>query len=800
MANPSNAAVLNLMASRKAGPKLAVTRLGERVARGWERGRGRRAAPGPNTFRAGAPVAGTTRTFGGHLTTEDSETPTDSMGLDANASEFVPGRPENAHRLQSRPAQRPKKAEGPLAPKSDAPDLPARIHEDISNLQYECVICTSEVIKESQSATQDPAPCDLMGPSQPCFCGKQCYCGKTVKEIPCEERGDEEESYNYGQVATEGLDEAAVPKDSYFSGCIRCQEPCGRTYDCGKHSCDKPCHPQDSAETHCPRSPDVVTHCFCGKTTLQSLLDTPRQSCEDTIPHCAEECGRLLDCGHRCKTARRKNKLAAPEEDIEDEHLCTRTCGRKLKCGTHSCQQICHKGPCPSCLEAIFEEISCACGRTVLLPPQPCGTKPPECRYDCTKSPPCGHPRIQHKCHQDDTPCPKCPFLVEKPCICGKQTLKNQPCWFEEARCGLPCGRKLKCGAHTCRKPCHRDGHCEDEDIAGSHCAQSCGKTRKSCDHACQDTCHSPFACKEDKPCAAKVAVTLPCDDECARLKRNAALAEALKIAPEHGDNHIPYSDETLDMFKENQSWALIQEKELREFSADETKKVHRFKPIESQDMPPHRSSLIQATKIRIVQASEASRVAAAAAVALMGEPFNAFLLTSPRFGLTVEDVEGALQKELASQPGLKFTVTFLPSDEVVVQAASRNFAGAMSATALENMLSSMKAALARTVSSQDLARSVALCHADASSNITRRERGANSSAGGWNTVVSRSTQKSTATSASASSASTTRDPTSSATTEAKPGRLTLGLKKKKKLPEPEPVDDWLEAAEQLEE
>lgn len=558
---------------------------------------------------------------------------------------------------QSRPAPRPKKAEGPLAPKSDAPDLPTRIHEDISNLQYECVICTSEVIKESQvwscticwtvvhlpcakkwhvnetkkdeenhslwrcpgcnSPLNDAPgsyhcwcgkeynprpimglpphscgqtcskarptcphpcslechagpcpPCDLMGPSQPCFCGKQsitrrcretdyvngwscnepcgdflpcgehmcprtchaglcgacevpilarCYCGKTVKEIPCEERGDEEESYNYGQVVTEGLDEAAVPKDSYFSGCIRCQEPCGRTYDCGKHSCDKPCHPQGSAETHCPRSPDVVTHCFCGKTTLQSLLDTPRQSCEDTIPHCAEECGRLLDCGHRCKStchvgdcgpcfkvvdvpcrcgrtstelacvkasseptpmcsrpcqaqlscgrhqcqerccsgerkardrqaARRKNKLAAPEEDIEDEHLCTRTCGRKLKCGTHSCQQICHKGPCPSCLEAIFEEISCACGRTVLLPPQPCGTKPPECRYDCTKSPLCGHPRIQHKCHQEDTPCPKCPFLVEKPCICGKQTLKNQPCWFEEARCGLPCGRKLKCG------------------------------------------------------------------------------------------------------------------------------------------------------------------------------------------------------------------------------------------------------------------------------------------------------------------------------------------------------------------
>jgi transcriptional repressor NF-X1 len=121
-------------------------------------------------------------------------------------------------------------------------------------------------------------------------------------------------------------------------------------------------------------------------------------------------------------------------------------CGRTLKCGKHTCQALCHRGPCPSCLEAVFDEISCSCGRTVLQPPQPCGTRPPECRFECTKPQTCGHPIVQHQCHAEDVPCPKCPFLVEKSCICGKKSLQNQPCWFEEVRCGLPCGKELKCG------------------------------------------------------------------------------------------------------------------------------------------------------------------------------------------------------------------------------------------------------------------------------------------------------------------------------------------------------------------
>jgi transcriptional repressor NF-X1 len=553
------------------------------------------------------------------------------------------------------PARSQAKLPGRRAPKSTAPDLPTRIHEDINNEQYECVICTSEVLRNSRvwscsicwtvvhlpcvtkwyanhqkkgeqqqqqhsqqsqawrcpgcnlPMTEEPSsyycwcgkdinptsitglpphscgqtcskprstcphpcslechagpcpPCELMGPTQSCFCGKntttkrcaethydsgwscnnicgdllpcgehscskpchaglcgscdipmlsRCYCGRVEQTIPCDRRDNILRSFKTRNVGCGNEDE-------WFDGCFACDTPCGRQFDCGYHRCEKPCPPQDDQPAHCPLSPDVVDNCPCGKTPLDELLDQPRQSCKDEIPHCDKTCGKRLPCGHHCddtchigpcrpcmqmtdiscrcgrttsrtvchqgslsqpvclracqatlncgrhacgerccpgekkalerQAAKRKNKLQSAE-DVEAEHICIRVCERLLKCETHYCQQICHKGPCPSCLEAIFDEISCACGRTVLQPPQPCGTRAPECRFECTRQPSCGHPKVQHNCHPDDVACPKCPFLVEKSCICGKQRLKNQPCWFEEARCGLPCGKKLKCG------------------------------------------------------------------------------------------------------------------------------------------------------------------------------------------------------------------------------------------------------------------------------------------------------------------------------------------------------------------
>ncbi|KAJ9161975.1 Nf-x1 finger transcription [Coniochaeta hoffmannii] len=534
---------------------------------------------------------------------------------------------------------------------------------------------------------------------------------------------------------------------------------------------------------------------------------------------------------------RRKQKRAAnANENIEAEHICLSACGRTLKCGKHTCQQLCHR---------------------VLQPPQPCGTRPPECRFDCTRPRPCGHPTVSHQCHPDDVACPKCPFLVEKPCICGKKTLKNQPCWFDAATCGLPCGKKLKCGAHECRKLCHRPGDCEDVGVSGTHCNQICGKVRKSCDHTCAETCHAPYPCREDKPCQSKTFITCPCqhrkqeikcqatwtnpspsrdtlkcDDECLRLQRNRRLADALNVDPDHTDDFIPYSDTTLKLYRDNTAWAQQQEREFRVFAADPDEKRIRFKPMpanqrafihalaedfgldsESQDPEPHRHVAVFKTP-RFVSAPRKTLSQCVRAVAKPvptpptasrssspgRDAFNALLLSAPRFGITIDELEHALAADLASArksaPTVNFTTTFLNEHEVVIQAHTKTTAAAIATAsttpqAVESVLKTLKPAVSKTVSSSGLAGGVTLCRVDPTSHaITKREGG---DAAGWNAVAS-------------------RGPWRRAAVAEKPGReekkgfgfvalrrLGEKTKKEEKKVEVEAVeDDWLVAAEKM--
>ncbi|KAI0191819.1 NF-X1 type zinc finger protein, partial [Xylaria flabelliformis] len=942
--------------------------------------------------------------------------------------------------------------------KSSAPDLPTRIHEDISNGQYECVICTNEVLRNSRvwscsicwTAThmscvkkwftnrikppeheQQPQPqvwrcpgcnstmndepgvyhcwcgkdinpkpvaglpphscgqtcskprgtcphpcplqchagpcppCLLMGPSQPCFCGKnvstkrcgetdytkgwschkpcgdllacgehecqkechsglcgscevpvasRCYCGKETQDIPCDALGEKLESYDYGRIRTEDgtFERGSEELETWFVGSFKCGHSCGRPFDCGNHSCERECHPQDEAQAHCPFSPDVITHCHCGKTSIDDIT-TPRKSCLDPIPNCDKACNKLLDCGHLCQdnchsgpcsqcnqeielgcrcgrtktsvicherdlhdllcekvcrvqlncgrhehgarccpaekraiervTLKRRNKTtSALNEEFEAEHICLRTCGRELKCGRHRCQQMCHRCPCPSCLEAVFEEISCNCGRTVLQPPQPCGTRAPECRFDCTRARPCGHPQVAHNCHPDEVACPKCPFLVEKGCICGKKTLKNQPCWFEEPRCGLPCGKKLKCGTHSCNKLCHRSGACEDQGIIGSHCQQPCGKTR-SCGHLDTEQCHAPYPCKEEKPCQSKIFVTcecqhrkqevkclatkaqpspqrplLKCDDECLRLQRNARLASALNIDPQtHTDDHVPYSDTTLKLYRANPQWAHIYEREFRVFAGDRTEKRLRFKPMksnqrafihslaedfgfdsESSDPEPHRhvclfktprfvsaplKTLAQCAKIRASQDSSAQQSTMANDATTI--PYNALLLTNPQFGLTIEELDAALKKEYAAHPTVKFHTSFLPSEEVVIRGS-----GTWTSQTLEASLTALKLTLRQTVRRLKLAENVFLCSVDDSLNVLRREESQARGEGGWSAVVGRTTARPKPIDSLASPASA----------PLRSKFIALRKEPKKKVEEEPVEEDWEAAAEKLDE
>ena len=715
----------------------------------------------------------------------------------------------------------------------------------------------------------DFMPCGEHTDERPChegLCGAcevpmdcRCYCGKEEHTIICCERGNEKQSK---RASEDGSTEE-------WTGMFDCGSACDRLYDCGKHRCEKRCHPQELKAPHCPRSPDVVSHCPCGKTLLPEVSSSPRRSCEDLIPNCSEQCSKPLECGHPCQlvchsgecmpclltveiacrcgrtksstichqgaekppqcmrtckatlncgrhecgerccpgerkaaerqaTKRKLRPLGASriiDEGFEAEHICTRTCGRSLKCGNHTCPELCHKGPCGTCREAIFDEISCDCGKTVIQPPLPCGTPSPPCRFDCERPKACGHPKVPHNCHGDEATCPKCPFLGQKPCLCRKQTLKNQPCWLTEVRCGEICGKKLRCGSHFCRKQCHRAGECEDAD---KYCQQACGKAKKACGHPCEEPCHAPSPCLEDKPCQNKMLITcdcqhlkqeircnasktsegnskktLPCDDECARLARNHRLAIALNVDPDaHKDDHIPYSNETLKLFRESFKWAQSQEREFRVFAADETEKRLRFKPMpqhqrnflhslsedfgldsESMDPEPHRHVAIFKTPrfvmapmktlaecVRIRASAEAVNIAQESQKKLQttNEPYNSYLLTNPRFGVTLDELRAEFASNLHFSPGLAYDISFLPSEEIVIKARPASAFTVITETSIEATLKALKPSMSATNSARHLATSLQLCSTDSSLNILRRELDESVTNGGWSQVAAK--------------------------------------------------------------
>lgn len=717
----------------------------------------------------------------------------------------------------------------------------------------------------------DLMPCGEHTDNMPChegLCGAcevpidcRCYCGKVEQSVICCERGDAKES-------KKSSDDSLNVEE--WTGMFDCKNGCQRAFDCGIHHCEKNCHPQELGTPPCPRSPEAISHCPCGKTTLEEIGSTPRKSCQDPVPNCEKRCLRKLPCGHLCQqichsgecmaclltvdiscncgrtksstichqvseepphcmrackatlncgrhecgerccsgdrkaverqaTKRKLRPLGASriiDEGFEAEHICTRTCGRTLKCGNHTCQELCHKGPCGSCREAIFEEVSCTCGKTILQPPLPCGTVPPLCRFDCERPKSCGHPRVAHKCHTDNEGCPKCPFLSQKPCLCGKKTLNNQPCWLTEVRCGDVCGRKLKCGSHFCRKQCHRPGDCEDADKS---CQQACGKAKKVCEHPCEETCHAPSSCREVKPCQNKMLITcdcqhlkqeikclasktsegnsrktLTCDDECARLIRNQKLALALNIDPEaHKDDHVPYSNETLKLFRENLKWAQTQEKEFRVFAADETEKRLRFKPMplhqraflhavsedfgmdsESMDPEPYRHVAVFKTPrfvmapmktlaecVRIRTAAETSNLTVVESQRKLQKnnlPYNGFLMTQPRFGITLEELGTDFGASFNSTPGIFYDIAFLPSEEIIIKARPVSSSTVVSTSAIEAAIIAIKSSLSASTSAKGLAVSIQLCTLDASLNVIRRELEDPANNGGWSQVAAK--------------------------------------------------------------
>ncbi|GJU88005.1 NF-X1-type zinc finger protein NFXL1 [Tanacetum coccineum] len=352
-----------------------------------------------------------------------------------------------------------------------------------------------------------------------------CFCKKKIEVVVC------------GDMAVKG--HANVENDGIFS----CNSSCGKPLGCGNHVCKETCHPGVCGD--CELLPGRITSCHCGKSSLQE----ERHSCLDPIPTCSKICDKILPCGvtslnvecfnttttmtdefkcdkpcgrkknygrHRCsdKCCPLSNSKNTAATQGWDPHLCSKPCEKKLRCGQHDCETLCHSGHCPPCQETIFTDLTCACGRSSIPPPLPCGTPPPSCQYPCSVPQPCGHPS-SHSCHFGD--CPPCSVPIPKECIGGHVVLRNIPCGSKDIRCNKLCGKTRQCGMHTCLRTCHPSPCDSSSSSSGgstfgvkASCGQTCGAPRRDCRHTCTSLCHPHNTCP-DVRCEFPVTITCSC-------------------------------------------------------------------------------------------------------------------------------------------------------------------------------------------------------------------------------------------------------------------------------------------------
>ncbi|XP_075442086.1 transcriptional repressor NF-X1 [Ascaphus truei] len=545
---------------------------------------------------------------------------------------------------------------------------------------------TSQSVRCGQSSTMhcanvcgNPLNCGEHSCTQVCHAGKcqpcqqiihqACYCGGSSRDVSC------------------GTD-----KDNYDGfGNFSCQKLCGKKLNCGKHGCTEVCHPQPCQP--CPRLPQAVRFCPCGQTSLSKLLElgcVDRKTCTDPIPSCGKTCGKPLPCSHdfihtcenlchegECGTCSRTSNIACrcgfktkevpcaliqTEGDftficdkrcnkkrlcgrhkcneiccVEKEHKCSLICGHKLNCGLHRCDQVCHRGNCQNCWQTSFDELACYCGESVIFPPVPCGTRPPECKNSCTREHECDHP-VFHSCHSEEK-CPPCTYLTQKWCM-GKHELRNNiPCHLSDISCGLRCNQLLKCGMHKCKRICHKGECLIDED-----CKQPCTFLRSDCGHPCMAPCHPSQPCPTSV-CSAKVDLLcecgrrkervfctvasstyqriaaisiatkltdmqlgdtveigrlvtkkemkqtrLQCDEDCMTLERNRRLAEALNISDTSDpfnarSSGSKYSDSLKEDARKDLKFVSEIEREIKALvdavnKGKQTKKSHCFPPM----------------------------------------------------------------------------------------------------------------------------------------------------------------------------------------------------------------------------
>ncbi|KAI1798103.1 hypothetical protein LXA43DRAFT_908743 [Ganoderma leucocontextum] len=367
------------------------------------------------------------------------------------------------------------------APKAD--DLTSRLIAELSTPPYpDCLICFAPITPMQSTWSCSPshptlAGSDDEGPtsekSQRANVSAQCcwmtfhlkcikvWAAKSIKDVQEAWRARGEERQGDWRCPGCQSKRTAIPS-SYWCFCgsapdpkpprlatpHSCANPCSRARACG-HPCSLSCHPGP-----CP--PCQVTTslpCYCGKETISFRCSN-------------------LGLG-------RRGVLATAELS------CHQFCERKLGCGNHICQEICHPGKCSPC--PIREAAQCYCGK--VEKELGCGEGEEKecaliikgqevkwvgrfaCEGTCERSFDCGIHHCKKPCHIPSltlAPCPRSPTIVTH-CPCGKHALnsKSAPffppgtllirtaCTDRVPTCHSTCMKPLEGCAHICSAPCH---------------------------------------------------------------------------------------------------------------------------------------------------------------------------------------------------------------------------------------------------------------------------------------------------------------------------------------------------------
>ncbi|CAK5272386.1 unnamed protein product [Mycena citricolor] len=348
----------------------------------------------------------------------------------------------------------------------------------------------------------------------------RCYCGKEDKVVAC----------------GEGSAVFCSRGDESWSGRFSCDGQCERVFDCGIHRCSQPCHPFSGPAARCPRSPELVKSCPCGRRPIgadSSNAFPPRDNCSAPIPTCDSACGKVLSgCGHACTAKCHQGPCPPCSERVsrpcrcgstvkqlfcgqehETDILCEKPCAALRACGRHRCGRIC----CPLASVAVLQQQKNKSKRHRAAAAQEgLGEEVGglhECDIVCGKVLGCGLHRCEMKDHKG--PCAPCLMssFEELICPCGRTVLEPP----------IPCGTLIQC-SYQCPLPAPPCGHprtshlchsttqacppcpflttktcmCGKKEVGNVRCSQErvacgnvCGKLLGCGYHHCERLCHS---------------------------------------------------------------------------------------------------------------------------------------------------------------------------------------------------------------------------------------------------------------------------------------------------------------------